>query len=71
MEEMTKSTEDLRVTVCGMHYTEVFINWHLQTGVYIQESQPPEVTEKFSTPNQQSSNDGGVRNLDICYTACC
>lgn len=71
MEEMSRSTEDLTVTACGMHDTEVFINWHLQTSVYIQESQPPEVTEKFSTPDPQSSNDGSVRNLDICYTVCC
>lgn len=51
MEEMSRSTEDLRVTVYGMHDIEAFIDWHLQTGVYIQESQPPEVTEKFSTPD--------------------
>lgn len=50
MEEMSRSTEDLWVTACGMHDIEVFINWHLQTSVYIQEGQPPEVTEKFSTP---------------------
>lgn len=77
MEEMSRSPEDLRVTACGMHDTEVFIDWHLQISMYIQEGQPPEVTEKFSTPEPQSKLPGmfeqwGVRDLDICcYTACC